>query len=142
MALIPLKGGGGANYNVFAGGINNPSVSERSILKENFDALASPLGRHALPYTNDPASSYLRVKDLSKIRNTATTWGNSVFTHEGWLGHNNWVNNYRPDTDAGKAFDFKYKPKDTSTDNGLKDAQKYIDATVTLSFYTSNLVHD
>ncbi|EJF60844.1 hypothetical protein DICSQDRAFT_106906 [Dichomitus squalens LYAD-421 SS1] len=142
MAPVPPKGSEGATYNVFAWGINDPSVGERSIQKENFDTLASPLGWHALPYANDPESSHLRLKDSSKIRNTTTTWGNNVFAHEDWEGRNNWVNNYRPDAGANKVFDFKYNPKATPTDDALEEAQKYINATVTQLFYTSNLVHD
>ncbi|KAL7278061.1 hypothetical protein ACG7TL_008025 [Trametes sanguinea] len=131
-----------ATYRVFGWGINDPSVGERSIQKENFDSLASPLGWHALPYANDPSSSYIRVKDASKIRNTTTTWGNNVFAHEDWEGRNNWVNNYRPDAGPSKIFDFVYEPKKTDTEDALEEAQKYINATVTQLFYTSNMVHD
>ncbi|KAL1942240.1 hypothetical protein VTO73DRAFT_6304 [Trametes versicolor] len=141
VAPVP-KDSEGATYNVFAWGINDPSVGERSIQKENFDALASPLGWHALPYANDPHSESVRPKDASKIRNTTTTWGNNVFAHEDWEGRNNWVNNYRPDAGSSKAFDFKYSPKKTDTTDALEEAQKYINATVTQLFYTSNLVHD
>ena len=131
----------GATYNVFAWGINDPSVGERSIQKENFDSLASPVGWHALPYANDPQSLHLRVKDASKMRNTTTTWGNNVFAHEDWEGRNNWVNNYRPDA-ADKTFDYKYDPKETDAEDALDEAKKYINATVTQLFYTSNMVHD
>ena len=131
----------GATYNVFAWGINDPSVGERSIQKENFDSLASPVGWHALPYANDPQSLHLRVKDASQMRNTTTTWGNNVFAHEDWEGRNNWVNNYRPDA-ADKTFDYKYDPKETDAEDALDEAKKYINATVTQLFYTSNMVHD
>ncbi|KAI0822155.1 Fungalysin metallopeptidase-domain-containing protein [Trametes gibbosa] len=131
-----------ASYNVFAWGINDPSVGERSIEKENFDSLASPLGWHALPYSVDPQSPSVRSKDPLKIRKTATTWGNNVFAHEDWEGRNNWVNNYRPDAGASKAFNFTYSPKKTATEDALEEAQKYINATVTQLFYTSNMVHD
>ncbi|KAI1789881.1 Fungalysin metallopeptidase-domain-containing protein [Ganoderma leucocontextum] len=142
VAPVPPKEQQGATYNVFGWGINDPSVGERSIQKENFDALASPLGWHALPYAKDPQSSNLRLKDSSSIRNTTTTWGNNVFAHEDWEGRNNWLTNYRPDAGAAKAFDYKYSPKETTTDDALEEAQKYINATVTQLFYTSNLVHD
>ncbi|KAI0699520.1 Fungalysin metallopeptidase-domain-containing protein [Cerioporus squamosus] len=132
----------GATYNVFAWGINDPSVGERSIQKENFDSLASPIGWHALPYGNDPQSLHLRLKDSSKIRNTSTTWGNNVFAHEDWEGRNNWINNYRPDAGSAKAFDFKYDPKETDPEDALDEAKKYINATVTQLFYTTNMVHD
>ncbi|CDO68520.1 hypothetical protein BN946_scf184998.g17 [Trametes cinnabarina] len=131
-----------ATYRVFEWGINDPSLGDRSIQKENFDALASPWGWHALPVANDPSSSYLSAKDASKIRNTTTTWGNNVFAHEDWEGRNNWVNNYRPDAGPRKAFDFVYQPKKTDSEDALEEAQKYINATVTQLFYTSNLVHD
>ncbi|KAI0667448.1 Fungalysin metallopeptidase-domain-containing protein [Trametes maxima] len=128
-----------ATYNVFAWGINDPSVGERSFQKENFDSLASPLGWHALPYANDPQTPSSHSKG---IRNTTTTWGNNVFAHEDWEGRNNWVNNYRPDAGPSKVFDFPYGPKKTDTQDALEEAQKYINATITQLFYTSNLVHD
>jgi len=65
-----------ATYDVFTWGINDPSVGNRSINKENFDVLASPVGWHSLPYTNDPASR--GVKATQFYRNTTTTWGNNV----------------------------------------------------------------
>lgn len=133
----------GATYNVFAWGINDPSVGERSIQKENFDALASPIGWHALPYANDPNSRGIRLaKGASKIRNTSTTWGNNVFAHEDWEGQNNWAHNYRPDGGESKVFDYKYNPKVTDSEDAQAEAKKYINATVTQLFYTSNLVHD
>lgn len=65
-----------ATYNVFSWGTNDPTVANRSINKENFDALASPVGWHALPYKNDPSSA--GVKATQFYRNTTTTWGNNV----------------------------------------------------------------
>ena len=61
VAPIPpnLKGQEGATRNVFAWGIKSPSVGERSIQKENFDALASPLARPSAGLLNlpDPGAS-------------------------------------------------------------------------------------
>ena len=66
-----------ATYNVFQWGINDPSVGNRSIEKENFDPLASPVGWHSLPYANDPSyKGTLPAKEF--YRNTTTTWGNNV----------------------------------------------------------------
>jgi hypothetical protein len=65
-----------ATYNVFTWGINDPNVGNRSINKENFDVLASPVGWHTLPYKNDPASSDVKTSEF--YRKTATTWGNNV----------------------------------------------------------------
>ncbi|KII84797.1 hypothetical protein PLICRDRAFT_45604 [Plicaturopsis crispa FD-325 SS-3] len=132
----------GATYNVFAWGINDPSEGNRTIEKENFDAHASPAGWHALPYANDPQSESLRKKKTEFWRNTTTTWGNNVFAHEDWEGRNAWVDNYRPDAGESLEFDYKYAPKDTDSSEALEEAQKYINATVTQLFYTSNLVHD
>ena len=47
---------GSASYNVFKWGVNDPSEGNRTIEKENFDGLASPVGWHALPIANDPQS--------------------------------------------------------------------------------------
>jgi extracellular elastinolytic metalloproteinase len=65
-----------ATYNVFAWGINDPIAGNRSINKENYDALASPVGWHTLPYKNDPAT--IGMKSTGFYRNTTTTWGNNV----------------------------------------------------------------
>ena len=144
MPVAPIpKDPAPATYNVFGWGINDPSVGERSIEKENFDALASPIGWHSLPFANDPQSANIRLsKDAAKIRNTTTTWGNNVFAHENWEGRNAWVNNYRPDGGLDMSFDFTYNPKKTDSEDALDEAKKYINATVTQLFYTSNMVHD
>lgn len=70
-----------ATYNVFEWGINDPSVGNRSIQKENYDTLASPAGWHALPAANDPSLRNVRLKSPSFWRNTTTTWGNNVCRH-------------------------------------------------------------
>ncbi|TFK51601.1 hypothetical protein OE88DRAFT_1659712 [Heliocybe sulcata] len=130
-----------ATYNVFAWGINDPSVGNRSIEKETYDAIASPLGWHSLPYANDPAESdYMRA--TKGIKNSTTTWGNNVFAHEDWEGRNAWMYNYRPDAGESMNFNFTYEPKLTNSTDALEEAQKYINATVTQLFYTSNMVHD
>jgi extracellular elastinolytic metalloproteinase len=133
-----------ATYNVFAWGVNDPSEGERTIEKERIDSLASPAGWHAFPYDNDP--SY-RVKNAPTPpkdfwRNTTSTMGNNVWAHEDWEGMNNWINNYRPDAGSSKAFDFPYKPKNTDKSDALAEAKKFINATVTQLFYTTNMVHD
>jgi extracellular elastinolytic metalloproteinase len=66
-----------ATYNVFAWGVNDPNEGNRSIQKENYDSLASPVGWHSLPYRNDPDSDDLRSKDKF-WKNTTTTFGNNV----------------------------------------------------------------
>lgn len=40
------------------------------------------------------------------------------------------------------AFDFPYDPQVTNTSDALDEAKKYINATVTQLFYTTNMVHD
>ncbi|KAF8804118.1 extracellular elastinolytic metallo proteinase [Phlegmacium glaucopus] len=129
-----------ATYNVFSWGINDPSLGSRSLNKENFDILASPVGWHSLPYNNDPASR--GVKATQFYRNTTTTWGNNVFAQENWEGQNSFIDNYRPDAGKSKVFDYKYEPQMTAKPDALDEAQKYINATVTQLFYTANLVHD
>ncbi|CCM00201.1 uncharacterized protein FIBRA_02229 [Fibroporia radiculosa] len=134
-----------AAYHVFGWGVNDPSVGNRSAQPENFDSLASPLGWHSLPYANDPHSLQARVKSGpkgEKFRNTSTTWGNNVFAHENWEGRNEWEYNYRPDAGSDMVFNYTYSPKDTDRTDALEEAKKYINATVTQLFYTSNLVHD
>ncbi|KAF5319698.1 hypothetical protein D9619_008666 [Psilocybe cf. subviscida] len=130
-----------ATYNVFKWGINDPECGDRSTEKENFDALASPVGWHALPYANDPQSKGVRgIKNA--FRNTTTTWGNNVFAQENWEGQNSYIDNYRPDGGKNKAFDYEYDPQETEKGDAMDEAQKYINATVTQLFYTSNMVHD
>ncbi|THH26461.1 hypothetical protein EUX98_g7729 [Antrodiella citrinella] len=132
-----------ATYNVFPWGVNDPAVGERSIEKENFDSLASPVGWHSLPFDNDPASEHSKGKKSSiKFRNTTDTWGNNVFAHENWEGRNAWVTNYRPDAGKSLEFDYKYDPKETNRTESMEEARKYINATVTQLFYTGNMIHD
>ena len=66
-----------ATYSVFAWGVNDPTEGNRSIEKENYDSLASPVGWHSLPYANDPHSDGLRSED-EFWKNTTTTCGNNV----------------------------------------------------------------
>ena len=67
-----------ATYNVFAWGINDPERGERTINKENFDTLASPVGWHAMPVANDPSISSSRSTSEEFWSNSTTTWGNNV----------------------------------------------------------------
>jgi extracellular elastinolytic metalloproteinase len=70
-------------YNVFAWGLNDPTEGNRSVVKENFDILASPIGWHSLPYAHDPDVNGKRQGGkVGKpfYRNTTTTWGNNVGT--------------------------------------------------------------
>jgi extracellular elastinolytic metalloproteinase len=67
-----------ASYNVFKWGVNDPECGNRTIEQENFDALASPVGWHAIPYNNDPSFKGVRLSTKDFYRNTTTTWGNNV----------------------------------------------------------------
>ncbi|KAI0694057.1 Fungalysin metallopeptidase-domain-containing protein [Cytidiella melzeri] len=131
----------GATYNVFPWGINDPQEGNRTIAKEVFDHLASPVGWHSLPYANDPQSTGA-LKAKEGLRNTTVTWGNNVFAHENWQGENAWINNYRPDGGSDLEFDYPYDPQVTEKQDALKEAKKFIDIAVTQLFYTSNMVHD
>ncbi|KAF8151674.1 extracellular elastinolytic metallo proteinase [Crassisporium funariophilum] len=131
-----------ATYNVFAWGINDPAVGNRSLNKENFDALASPVGWHAVPFANDPSFKGVRLSTSEFYRNTSTTWGNNVFAQENWEGQNSYIDNYRPDVGKDKAFDFEYDPQETEKEGAMDEAQKYINTTIAQLFYTSNMVHD
>ena len=141
-APIPRKDKGPATYNVFKWGINDPSEGNRTIETEYSDKLASPLGWHSLPIANDPYSDNKRFGYGSSIRNTTVTWGNNVFAHENWDGRNAYLSNYRPDGGEDLKFDFVYNPQPTTGQDALEEARKYINATVTQLFYTSNMVHD
>jgi len=129
-----------ATYNVFAWGVNDPTCGDRSINKENYDTLASPVGWHTLPHKNDPSS--IGTESTEFYRNTTTTWGNNVFAQENWEGRNEFIDNYRPDAGKSLAFDYKYNPLETEKPDAMDEAQKYINTTVAQLFYTSNLVHD
>ena len=65
-----------------------------------------------------------------------------MFAHENWEGQAGWLNNYRPDGGEQLIFNYTYNPKTTDKSDSLDEAKKYINATVTQLFYTSNLVHD
>ncbi|KAF8575822.1 extracellular elastinolytic metallo proteinase [Ramaria rubella] len=134
----------GAEYNVFAWGINDPSEGNRSIQAESFDPLASPLGWHVIPARNDPSSrGRLRsVKDGDELLNFTTTWGNNVFAHENWEGRNNWETNYRPDAGKSMVFNFTYNPQNRNGTDAMHEAKAYINHTITQLFYTSNMIHD
>ncbi|KIY72028.1 extracellular elastinolytic metallo proteinase [Cylindrobasidium torrendii FP15055 ss-10] len=127
-----------ATYRVFPWGVNDPTEGERKHVKENFDALASPAGWHSIPAANDPS---LKGTQSSGWKNSTTTWGNNVFAQENWEGQNSYITNYRPEGDSG-LYDYPYNPKETSRDEGQAEAEKYINATVTQLFYTTNMVHD
>ncbi|KAI0288984.1 extracellular elastinolytic metallo proteinase [Russula brevipes] len=129
-----------ATYHVFPFGINDPSEGDRSIEKENFDPLASPLGWHVIPVANDPLSS--NIKKKGRYSNYTTTIGNNVFAHENWEGQYSWLQNYRPDGGKQLIFNYTYHPKPANKSDSLDEAKKYINTTVTQLFYTSNLVHD
>ncbi|KAG6890177.1 hypothetical protein C0995_010882 [Termitomyces sp. Mi166 len=129
-------------YNVFLWGLNDPTEGNRTLHKENFDAFASPVGWHALPYSHDPYFKSVRPNKKGFWHNTTTTWGNNVFAQENWEGRNSYLDNYRPDGGKTKVFDFKYNPKETSSEDALDEAKKYINNTVAQLFYTTNMVHD
>lgn len=75
----PPKEQSGSEYTVFKWGTNDPSEGDRTIEKENFDTLASPLGWHALPANKLPPG--FKPHDVvpgSEIYNADTTAGNNV----------------------------------------------------------------
>lgn len=141
-APIPRKERGLATYNIFKWGINDPATGGRTIETEYNDKLASPLGWHSLPIANDPYSENKRFAYASSIRNTTVTWGNNVFAHENWDGRSSFISNYRPDGGEDLKFHYDYSPLSTPREDALEEARKYINASVTQLFYTSNMVHD
>jgi extracellular elastinolytic metalloproteinase len=68
-----------ATYHIFEWGINDPSEGNRSLAKEHFDTLASPLGWHVIPVANDPSLSS-NLKKKGKYSNHTITFGNNVRT--------------------------------------------------------------
>ncbi|KAI0039247.1 peptidase M36 [Auriscalpium vulgare] len=89
---------------------------------------------------SDPLS--VNVRKTSTYSNYTTTFGNNVFAHENWEGQSSWLHNYRHDGGKGLEFDYTYDPKPTNRTDSLDEAKKYINATVTQLFYTTNLIHD
>jgi extracellular elastinolytic metalloproteinase len=77
-APIPHTDNEPATYNVFKWGVNDPSIADRSIEKESYDLIASPMGWHSLAVANDPYSTDGRRRGQSSWRNTSTTRGNNV----------------------------------------------------------------
>lgn len=131
-----------ATYNVFAWGINDPSEGNRSLVKENYDTLASPVGWHSIPYAHDPSLQGVRLMVSDFYRNTTTTWGNNIFAQENWEGQNSFISNYRPDAGKDSVYDYTYAPKETDKVDAQDEAKKHINATVTQLFYTGNMIHD
>lgn len=74
----PYSSSAAATYNVFSWGLNDPSLGNRSLQKEKFDALASPVGWHSLPFSSDPSFEGMVLTSQEFYRNTTTTWGNNV----------------------------------------------------------------
>lgn len=66
-----------AIYNVFAWGVNDPENANRSIEKEGYDTLASPMGWQWIPVANDPSQDKA-VKGNKKGTTHTTTFGNNV----------------------------------------------------------------
>ncbi|KZT05175.1 uncharacterized protein LAESUDRAFT_737688 [Laetiporus sulphureus 93-53] len=110
-----------AIYKVLAWGINDPSVGNRSIQKENYDVLTSSIGWHSLPFANNPQSMSHK--------------GSDVFAHENLKGRNVWKLNYHPNADADMVFKYKYVPTEIDCTDALGEAKKYINATVMQLFY-------
>ncbi|EJD38353.1 hypothetical protein AURDEDRAFT_116550 [Auricularia subglabra TFB-10046 SS5] len=141
----PLKKDGPHVYNVFPWGVNDPTEGKRAKLSERPDALASPFGWHSIPVANDPHSASKRapIPPYPVLVNYSTTFGPNVFAQENWQGRSAWLNNYRPESSTEwpqLTFDFPYNPK--AADDGLEEAQQWINNTITQLFYTSNQVHD
>jgi extracellular elastinolytic metalloproteinase len=85
---VPTEPTQPATYNVFRWGINDPSEGNRSIEKENYDSLASPVGWHAIPCANDPSSVKGRSDKAECWSNTTTTFGNNVSIQPSVIVHN------------------------------------------------------
>ena len=140
-----LSEGGPHKYHVFPWGLNDPTEGKREKLEPQPDALASPHGWHSIAAANDPAvtSRLAPTPPRQTLVNYTTTFGNNVFAQENWEGRGAWLDNYRPKSTSkwpNLTFDYKYDPK--AEDDGLAEAQQWIDNTITQLFYTINQVHD
>ncbi|TFK39018.1 Fungalysin metallopeptidase-domain-containing protein [Crucibulum laeve] len=129
----------GFSYNVLPFGVNDPSEGPHVLTEERLDTIASPLGWHSLPFANDPSGV---PSNGDVYRNTSTTWGNNVFAQENWEGKDQWMNNFRPEHNENKSFNFVYDPKETDKSDALDEARKYVNVSITHLFYTINIVHD
>lgn len=78
-----------ATYEVFAWGVNDPQEANRTFEAENYDLLASPIGWHAIPASNDPSARgrLHTIKNGDDIINFTTTWGNNVRDHPDDMTH-------------------------------------------------------
>jgi extracellular elastinolytic metalloproteinase len=113
------------------------------MMKEKQDTFSSPAGWHALPYSHDPASgSDTQGASKGFYRNTTTTWGNNAIAQEDWNGLGFYLKEYRPDAGKAKVFDYPYDPKVTDPKDALDEAHKFVNASVTQLFYTTNMLHD
>lgn len=139
-APIPRKGSARATYNVFKWGVNDPSESNRTNELERNDKLASPWGWHSLPTDNAPFNDGKPSGHSPSILNYTVTWGNNILAHENWRGLQYYAENHRPDGGEDLEFDFIYDPQPGL--DALEEARKYINASITQLFYTSNMVHD
>lgn len=128
-----------SSYYVWKWGQNDPECGDRSLEISPYDEIASPLGWHSLPASNDPRKTNERFA-AGTIINDTTTFGNNVFAHENWEGRSNWLNNHRPDGGKELVFNQTYK---LQTENGTwVPATSYIDLAITQLFYTCNMIHD
>jgi len=128
-----------SSYYVWKWGLNDPESGDRSLEISPYDEVASPLGWHSLPASNDPRKGNEHSAP-GTIMNDTTTCGNNVFAHENWEGRSNWLNNYRPDGGSDLVFNHTYE---LQTENGTWiSPTNYIDLAVTQLFYTCNMIHD
>lgn len=141
-APIPRKERTLATYNVFKWGVNDPSESNRTSELEYNDKLASPWGWHSLPVDNTPFNDGKPFGHGHgpSILNYTVTWGNNILAHENWRGLQYYAENHRPDGGEDRKFDFIYDPQPGL--DALEEARRYINASITQLFYTSNMVHD
>ncbi|KAI8335942.1 Fungalysin metallopeptidase-domain-containing protein [Chlamydoabsidia padenii] len=124
-----------AYYNVVPFGANDPSDSEQQLIKNPYDAFASPEGWHS-----QGAYSKLSGRRQEDLTFNVTV-GNNVYAHTNPDGGYNWENNYRPTGhtggDSGDALVFDYK-----ANFDVDEPETYEDAAVTNLFYWCNMAHD
>jgi extracellular elastinolytic metalloproteinase len=129
-------------YKVFPFTVNDPSVGSRKLIQPIPDGIASSLGWHSLPANRNPVNP----SSSPEIFNSTTTFGNNVFAQENWSGADQWLHNYRPQSQSSPSnpiplvFNFPYPPE--IDPDGDYPPKSYVDFAITQVFYTVNMIHD
>ncbi|ORZ24557.1 Fungalysin metallopeptidase-domain-containing protein [Absidia repens] len=131
-----------AYYNVIPFGSNDPLDSQQCMVKNPYDAFASPEGWHS-----QGAYSKRGTEDNQKMSSQEgltfnVTVGNNVYAHTNPDGGYQWENNYRPQGHTGGGFGGDALVFDYNAKFDVDEPEAYQDAAVTNLFYWCNMAHD